>query len=52
MEEYWMNPNKQGEQYPLKSGLLKIAETGKANFRFTCNQNLIVSDVLEKIKQR
>ncbi|WP_260262728.1 NADPH-dependent assimilatory sulfite reductase hemoprotein subunit [Elizabethkingia occulta] len=43
-------PNRQGEQYPLKSGLLKIAETGKVNFRFTCNQNLIVSDVLEEDK--
>ncbi|MDE5451220.1 sulfite reductase subunit beta, partial [Elizabethkingia meningoseptica] len=36
--------------YPLKSGLLKIAETGKVNFRFTCNQNLIVSDVSENDK--
>ncbi|MCT3630488.1 NADPH-dependent assimilatory sulfite reductase hemoprotein subunit [Elizabethkingia anophelis] len=43
-------PNKQGEQYPLKSGLLKIAKTGKVNFRFTCNQNLIVSDVWEEDK--
>ena len=39
------------EEYPLKSGLLKIAETGKANFRFTCNQNLIVADVKEEDKQ-
>lgn len=31
--------------YPLRSGLMKIAETGKANFRFTCNQNLILADV-------
>jgi len=38
------------EGYPLKSGLLKIAETGKANFRFTCNQNLILSDILEQDK--
>jgi sulfite reductase (NADPH) hemoprotein beta-component len=38
------------EEYPLKSGLLKIAETGKASFRFTCNQNLILSDILEKDK--
>ncbi|KMQ66531.1 sulfite reductase subunit beta [Chryseobacterium angstadtii] len=38
------------EDYPLKSGLLKIAETGKANFRFTCNQNLILSDILEEDK--
>lgn len=29
----------------LKTGLLKIAETKKANFRFTCNQNLILSDI-------
>ncbi|NML69795.1 NADPH-dependent assimilatory sulfite reductase hemoprotein subunit [Chryseobacterium sp. RP-3-3] len=36
--------------YPLKSGLLKIAETGNVNFRFTCNQNLILSDILEKDK--
>lgn len=38
------------EEYPLKSGLLKIAETGKVNFRFTCNQNLILSDIQEKDK--
>lgn len=39
------------EGYPLKSGLLKIAETGKANFRFTCNQNLILSDITEEDKK-
>lgn len=33
------------EDYPLKSGLLKIAQTAKVNFRFTCNQNLIISDI-------
>jgi len=33
------------ESIKLKSGLLKVAETGKANFRFTCNQNLILSDI-------
>nr|WP_314493350.1 NADPH-dependent assimilatory sulfite reductase hemoprotein subunit [uncultured Chryseobacterium sp.] len=38
------------EAYPLKSGLLKIAETGKVNFRFTCNQNLILSDIEENDK--
>lgn len=38
------------EEYPLKSGLLKIAQTGKANFRFTCNQNLILADIDEKDK--
>lgn len=29
----------------LKTGLLAIAETGKANFRFTTNQNLTLGDV-------
>lgn len=38
------------EDYPLKSGLLKIAETGNVNFRFTCNQNLILSDIREEDK--
>ncbi|EJL70827.1 sulfite reductase (NADPH) hemoprotein, beta-component [Chryseobacterium populi] len=38
------------QEYPLKSGLLKIAETGKVNFRFTCNQNLILSDIEEADK--
>ena len=37
-------------EYPLKSGLLKIAQTGKANFRFTCNQNLILADISEAHK--
>ncbi|WP_336702419.1 NADPH-dependent assimilatory sulfite reductase hemoprotein subunit [Chryseobacterium indologenes] len=37
-------------EYPLKSGLLKIAQTGKANFRFTCNQNLILADIDDKDK--
>lgn len=34
----------------LKSALLEVAKTGKANFRFTCNQNLILSDIKEKDK--
>lgn len=38
------------EGYPLKSGLLKIAETGKVTFRFTCNQNLILADISENDK--
>lgn len=38
------------EDYPLKSGLLAIAETGKANFRFTCNQNLILADIADEDK--
>ncbi len=29
----------------LKSGLLEIAQTGKVFFRFTCNQNLVLSDI-------
>lgn len=35
----------------LKTALLKIAESGKANFRFTCNQNLILSDIKENDKE-
>lgn len=38
------------EDYPLKSGLLKIAQTTKVNFRFTCNQNLIISDINDQDK--
>lgn len=38
------------EGYPLKSGLLKIARTAPANFRFTCNQNLIIADINEADK--
>jgi sulfite reductase (NADPH) hemoprotein beta-component len=34
----------------LRSALLEVAKTGKANFRFTCNQNLILSDISEKDK--
>ncbi len=30
---------------PLKTALLEVAKTGKANFRFTCSQNLILSDI-------
>ena len=33
------------EHAATKSALLEVAKTGKANFRFTCNQNVIVSDV-------
>lgn len=36
--------------YLLKTGLLQVAETGKANFRFTCNQNLILADILPEHK--
>jgi sulfite reductase (NADPH) hemoprotein beta-component len=39
------------ENTKLKSALLAIAKTGKANFRFTCNQNVIISDVFAGDKQ-
>jgi sulfite reductase (NADPH) hemoprotein beta-component len=40
------------EQLPLKTALLEVAKTGKANFRFTCTQNLILSDILEQDKEQ
>jgi len=36
----------------MKTALLEIAKTGKANFRFTCNQNLILSDIDKKNKTK
>lgn len=33
--------------YNLKTGLFKIAETAACNFKFTANQNLILSDIKE-----
>jgi sulfite reductase (NADPH) hemoprotein beta-component len=38
------------EQVPLKTALLKVAETGLAQFRFTPNQNLVISDIDESNK--
>lgn len=35
----------------MKSALLELAETGKANFRFTPNQNLILSDIKNEDKE-
>ena len=35
----------------LKAAFLEVAKTGKANFRFTCNQNVILSDIKEKDKK-
>lgn len=35
----------------LRTAFSEIAKTGKVNFRFTCNQNLIVGDVAEKDKK-
>lgn len=38
------------ENVAMKSALFEIAETGKANFRFTGNQNLILGDIRKKDK--
>jgi sulfite reductase (NADPH) hemoprotein beta-component len=38
-------------QLALKTALLEIAQTGKANFRFTGNQNLILADIPARDKQ-
>jgi sulfite reductase (NADPH) hemoprotein beta-component len=38
------------ENLALKTALLKVAETGLAQFRFTPNQNLILSDIDESDK--
>jgi sulfite reductase (NADPH) hemoprotein beta-component len=40
------------EDVKLKTAFHEIAKTGKANFRFTCNQNLILSDIAEKDKKK
>lgn len=39
------------ESSQLKSALLEVAHCGKANFRFTCNQNVIISDVKQEDKK-
>ncbi|MCG2616348.1 assimilatory sulfite reductase (NADPH) hemoprotein subunit [Terrimonas sp. NA20] len=36
------------DELPMKTGLLEVAKSGKANFRFTGNQNVIIADVDEK----
>jgi sulfite reductase (NADPH) hemoprotein beta-component len=38
------------EKLAMKTALFHVAETGKANFRFTANQNLILSDISEENK--
>lgn len=38
------------EQVPLKTALYEVARTGKAAFRFTSNQNVILSDIREEDK--
>ncbi len=40
------------KQLALKTALLKIAETGKANFRFTCNQHLVLADINDADKNK
>lgn len=39
------------EQVSLKSALLEAAKTGKVNFRFTANQNVIIGDVANEDKE-
>lgn len=38
------------ENLLMRSALLEVANTGKANFIFTCNQNLILGDIQESDK--
>jgi sulfite reductase (NADPH) hemoprotein beta-component len=38
------------EKIAIKSALLEVAKTGKANFRFTGNQNLILADIQDQDK--
>jgi sulfite reductase (NADPH) hemoprotein beta-component len=38
------------EQVAMKSALFEVAQTGKANFRFTANQNIILADIRKKDK--
>jgi sulfite reductase (NADPH) hemoprotein beta-component len=39
------------ENVSLKSALLEVAKTGKANFIFTCNQNVILGDIKPRNKK-
>ncbi len=38
------------EKLALKSAMLEVAQTGKVNFRFTGNQNVIMADIRDKDK--
>lgn len=38
------------EKVALKTALYEVAQTGKLNFRFTANQNVILADIREKDK--
>ena len=40
------------EKLPLKTALYEIAETGKLNFRFTANQNVILADIRPEDKKK
>lgn len=40
------------DKIALKTALLEVAKTGAANFRFTCNQNVILSDILPENRQQ
>jgi sulfite reductase (NADPH) hemoprotein beta-component len=39
------------EQLKMKTAFLEIAQTRKADFRFTANQNLIIADITEEHKK-
>jgi sulfite reductase (NADPH) hemoprotein beta-component len=39
------------EEVKLRTAFYEIAQTGKATFRFTCNQNLILADIEEADKK-
>ncbi|HXW59952.1 MAG TPA: assimilatory sulfite reductase (NADPH) hemoprotein subunit [Myxococcota bacterium] len=41
----------EGSHVLFKTAFLEIAKAGKAHFRFTCNQNLVVSDVASLDKE-
>ncbi len=40
------------DKVALKTALLEVAKTGAANFRFTCNQNVILSDIHPERRQQ
>lgn len=40
------------DEVKLKSALLDVAKTRFANFRFTCNQNIILSDITDQHKNK
>lgn len=40
------------EKLAIKTALLEVAKSGVANFRFTCNQNVIISDILPENRKK